>query len=481
MIRTNEQNYSRSHFIKQVHRYRKVLENRKIDSGTRVVLIADNSYEYIVALFSLLNLDCSIVLADSSLSKNEIHNIIEKTNANYILTNEQLKMDFSEKKLMLLKAKDSWISENDNSKNIFGEWINRKDALILFTSGSSGDSKGIVKSGKAFIENIEVSMKVMQYKENDVLLPLLPFSHFYGLSLIFIWWFSKSDIIITNYRKIRSIFKAIERFNVTIVDAVPSTYYIIWQLLKRNQHLNNKIKNCNIRMWCVGGSPLSKKLAKNFFEITGQHLLDGYGLSEIGNIALNTSSYETGCGQPLSGIQIRITNELGKQVFENQVGEIWIKTTYLMQCYLNNPKRTSEVITNGWFKTNDLGYLDQFNNLFIIGRKDDSFLRKGHIVYPANIEKKINDLFGFKSKIVRYDDIKKDSYVLLIIEAKISDSEKNSLKKSIYREFELMYQPDHIIFEDEFPYLSNGKVDLKKLFHISKAWINKTIDFQKSI
>lgn len=469
MIHTKDERYSRIDLLRDTDSYIKFLEGQGVSAGDRVLLTSENSYSFIVSFFALIRLDCSVVLVDCMMGEKEIKRIIESSGAKICISDRSLPSLQTPVILLSIKRENNVHSLNRNWT--FELWSERKDALILFTSGSSGSSKGIIKSGFSFLENLKRTMDVMGYDRKDVLLPLIPFTHFYGLSILFIWWYAECELVLDNYRKVRSTIKAIEEHKVTVVDGVPSTYYVLNQLMKKRVEIQNGIRDSKVRMWCIGGSPLSSKLAEDFFTLTGQHLLDGYGLSEVGNISLNTSDYHKGCGLPLKEIDLKIVNENSKEVLNGETGEIWVKTPGLMEGYLNQSEETEKAILDGWFRTNDLGYLDAAGHLFVIGRKGEAFLRKGYIIYPASIEKSIADSLGLKAKVITFVDARKDSYVLLMIEAPPEDEKR--LKKIIMNEIEAMYQPDKIVFLEYFPYLPNGKIDSHLLNCLALNWKNQ--------
>ncbi|MDF1999845.1 class I adenylate-forming enzyme family protein [Peribacillus frigoritolerans] len=481
MIHTSYKSYSRNQFLRDVENCTGFLKDSKVEAGNRIALTSDNSYSFMVVFFSLVKLDCSIVLVDCMMGEKEVKRIIEDSGAVFCISDRTLS---SIKKVPVrLLDMDINLRNRNLSPEVmdssFKKWSDRKDALILYTSGSSGNSKGIIKSGHSFLTNLECTIEKMRYYSSDVLLPVIPFTHFYGLSLIFVWWFVDCSIVLTNYRKVRSIVKAIEDHQVTVVDAIPSTYYVLAELLKKRRETLDLIRGSSVRMWCIGGSPLSSKLAEEFHQVTGKPLLDGYGLSEVGNIALNTSDYLQGCGLPLPGIQLKIVDEAGQEVNREESGEILVKSPGLMEGYLGLHKETDSAFLDGWFRTNDLGYLNEDGNLFIIGRKGNAFLRKGYVVYPASIEKKLSDSLGLKGKIVTFDDAKKDSYVLLMIES--PPQEEASLRRAILDEIEPVYQPDRIVFLGSFPLLNNGKIDLISLKFLALKWSKHRLEEEECL
>lgn len=475
LIYMNE-NFTKKQFLIHVEKSIFHFKEKQVCAESRVALIAENSYAYAVALFSLIALKSSIVLIDNGLSDQEKKRILNLCSPDVILTEDTLHtmVDLSNTPMELSEHKR--ISKSDI---ISSEWLEKEDSFILFTSGSSGESKGVAKNGLLFLENIKVSMDEMNYNQKDVLLPLLPFSHFYGLSLLFIWWLAECKMVICNYKQVRSVFKAIKNFNVTVIDAVPATYYVMLELFKRSKRFKDILLHSHIRLWCIGGSPLSNKLAQDFFHETNSHLLDGYGLTELGNVALNTGDYQTGCGKPLPGITIEIRDDVGSVLKHDEIGEVWVKSRYAMDGYWNDLVRTQERFKDQWFQTNDLGRLDKLGNLFIIGRKDESFFRKGHVVYPASIEKSISDRLGLKTKVIQFEEIKKDSYLLLLIENGQAKESEQLLKKAVYHQIDEIYLPDQVLFVKEFPYLPNGKIDLKKLYYLTKKWYETEVFSKK--
>ena len=465
MIITETSQYSRETFLQDIGSYQYELKSNEVKKGDRVILTGKNSYGFLVSFFALVELDCSIVLVDYTMSNLEIEQIFLNSKSNFLISDHRI---ISLNEYFISPFQRRYEVEVDKKDIKMTEWKNRKDALILYSSGSTGKSKGIIKSGQSFFINHYSTMDRQGYNENDVLLPLVPFTHIYGIALVFVSVLIGSKLVICNYKKIKSIIKSIVNHNVTIVDAVPPTYFIIKQYLKRKREVAESIKVSKVRMWCTGGSPLSINLADEFYALTDKPLLDGYGLTETGNISFNLSDYRNGTGTLLPNVLLKIVDPSGVELPKGQIGEILIKSPGIMEGYLDLPEETARAFTNGWYKTNDLGYLDTKDNLFVIGRMGNAFSRKGNIVYPASIEKVIHDRLGIQSKIVTFSDDKKDSYVLLIIKGDIEN--ENNIKKSIYEVVEENYHPDKIITLKDFRYLPNGKVDGKWIQQYGEKW-----------
>lgn len=447
--------YTEKNISSDVLNYVQFLEELGVTRNDRITISADNSYSFVLAIFSLIHIDCSIVLVDSSLGDRELLKIVNHSNSNFCITDRLVSQCGESIHLLTLPFDISTSTVFEGSVNMTA-WKKRDDALILYTSGSTGEPKGIIKSGESFITNIESTIKRMEYDHTDVLLPLIPFTHFYGLSIIFIWWIKKCDLVLCDYRSIRSVVKEIITKNITVVDAVPSTYYVLNRLFTRRKAVLSNIKNSKVRMWCVGGSPLSQKLSREFSEYMEMPLLDGYGLSEAGNVALNTSGPEFGCGKPLDDVLIKIVNCDRKELAPGQLGEILVQSPSVMKSYHQLEENTNLVLQNGWLITNDLGYIDPCGNLFIIGRKGDEIIRKGYIIYPASIEKTLEDVLGMKSKVVSFKDEKKGAIIVLLVEA---DNDTEYFRNSIYASLDAISKPDKIYIVKHFPYLNNGKID----------------------
>ncbi len=468
-IITNGDTYSSTEFHKDVWAYVEYLNDYGLKGNERALLCAENSYFFIVMIFALMEKGCSVVLVDPQMSHSEISHIATTTNSSICITNQPLNKNNGINNITL---PIQGLNPSNCTEGIkLDKWTSRKDALILFSSGSTGKPKGIIKSGESFITNIRASMKRMQYMDNDVLQPLIPFTHFYGLSIVFIWWFKKCTIVLSNHKNIRSIIKGILEHDVTVIDTVPSTYYILIKLVKSKKDLLERISTSKMRMWCVGGAPLSQKLGDEFYSLFNRPLLDGYGTSEMGNIALNTSSPQYGCGTPLDSVNIKIVGDEGIELNQGEVGEIFVKSPGLMEGYFNLKDQTDQVLKNGWFRTNDLGFIDEMGNLFVIGRKGNEILRKGYLVYPASIEKLLEDQLAIKSKVQTITSEKRGSTLLLFVEGK--EQERPRLRRLIQQTLNSTMKPDKVIFLDEFPLLPNGKFDQQSFQNHVHNWLSK--------
>jgi acyl-CoA synthetase (AMP-forming)/AMP-acid ligase II len=336
-------------------------------------------------------------------------------------------------------------------------WARRADAAILWTSGSTGVAKGVVKSGRAVIDNTLRTQRAMCYRSDDVLAPWLPFSHQYGLSMVLLWWMSGCTLAVTPYRRLDLAVADLAHAGTTVVDATPPTYHALLALLRRRPRLAERLGP--VRMWCVGGAPLPTPLAEAFKAAVGRPLLNGYGLTEFGNVALATAANPTACGPPLPGVEVRVVGTDGRPVPASRAGEVEVRTPDAMHGYLDGEGRV-EPVTGTWFATGDLGRLDDAGNLEVWGRKE-AVHRLGHTVYPASIEARAQTC-GRPVKVVVFDDERRGSLLAFVV----ADPDGRSVRwwrSRICAVLPVYEQPNTVHVVAELPLTGRGKVDLARL------------------
>ncbi|WP_025679985.1 class I adenylate-forming enzyme family protein [Paenibacillus massiliensis] len=464
-IITSQKLIDQAEFQRDVLGFSHLMHINGIHEESRVILKAENSYWFIVSLFSLCQLAASVTVVDEQIQTDELENIYHEVEACCIVTDHELALPQVNTLLFSTLQEElelyQYLYGKDRSFLInLDSWMLKNDALILYSSGTTGKPKGIVKSGRSFIDNIKLSVQAMAYKSDDCLLPVVPYSHFYGISLIFSWWFTQCSILICKPKNLWSVITWLDQDKATVIDANPSAYYMILRMLERKPELLERLKQSPVRMWCVGGSPLTNDLEKSFMDIVGQPLLNGYGLSELGNVSMGTLASPMGCGRLLPGVEARIETRNPVDELEQGIGEIWIRTPGCMEGYLHQPDLTQEVLQDGWFKTGDLGFLKE-EMLYVIGRAGKSVTRMGYTFSPVYIENQISRL-GYRSCVIALDDERKGASLIVFVERN-DGQEHSSLRKDINRLLPTYMYPDTLLVVDSFPLNRNGKVDRLEL------------------
>lgn len=456
--------FTKNEFEKDVRAFSYILRMREITEADRVVLKAENSYWFIVCLFSLCHLAVSISVVDEQVPDHELSKIYREIGACCLITDrvpeiEDIAVLPIESMIEEKEQHQSGPGMPESFKISLDPWTRKRDALILFSSGTTGNPKGIMKSGNSFIHNIELSVQAMGYRPDDRLLPLVPFSHFYGISLIFSWWLTQCSLIVCNYKNLWSVISSIMNEKATVVDANPSAYYTFLRMLSRRPHHMDQVRSSTVRMWCVGGSPLTDDLSDRFFKVFNQSLLNGYGLSELGNVTMGTLENPKGCGNPLPGVELRVLDPSGGELAEGETGEIWIRTPGCMEGYLNQEELTQSVIINDWFKTGDVGFLLE-GNLHVLGRAGTMVNRMGYMFSPVYIENQISRA-GYRSCVIAMDDEKKGTLLIVFVENDTGCS-LSAIRKNITQLLPTYMYPDLLLLA-QFPLNRNGKVDRLKL------------------
>ena len=278
-------------------------------------------------------------------------------------------------------------------------------AAILYTSGTTGRSKGAMLSHRNLSSNAEVLRDFWGWRQDDVLLHMLPIFHVHGLFVAShgallagakMIWLPKLDI----EQALRYLPQS------TVMMGVP-TYYV---RLLADERFGRDVC-ANMRLFISGSAPLLTETFVAFQERTGHTILERYGMSET--IMLTSNPYDKALGerlggtvgQPLPGVSVRVVDENDKDVRAGTIGNVQVKGPNVFSGYWRMPEKTREEFTaDGWFRTGDVGKFGgpsvPDNYLTIVGRSKDLIISGGYNVYPKEIELVIDEYPGVNESAV---------------------------------------------------------------------------------
>lgn len=266
-------------------------------------------------------------------------------------------------------------------------------AAILYTSGTTGRSKGAMLSHGNLLSNALVLKDYWGWKKGDVLIHALPIFHVHGLFVAIhgalingskMIWLSKFDPK-----------QVVEKLpEATVFMGVPTLYV----RLLAEPGLNREACR-NMRLFIAGSAPLLIETFNEWKERTGHTILERYGMSETA--MLTSNPYQGGerrggtVGFALPGVSLRVQSEEGQPLPVGEIGGIQVKGPNVFKGYWRMPEKTAEEFTaDGYFKTGDVGKIDERGYITIVGRSKDLIISGGYNVYPAEIEGYINEMPG---------------------------------------------------------------------------------------
>ena len=279
-------------------------------------------------------------------------------------------------------------------------------AAILYTSGTTGRSKGAMLTHGNLLSNAQVLKDYWGWKPGDVLIHALPIFHVHGLFVAIhgalingskMIWMAKFDP--------KAVIAAMPR--ATVFMGVPTLYV---RMLA--EPALTKAAASHMRLFIAGSAPLLIETFKEWQDRTGHTILERYGMSET--IMLTSNPYAADArhggqderrgstvGFPLPGVGLRVVDDAGKPVPVGEIGNIQVKGPNVFKGYWRMPEKTKEEFSaDDWFKTGDVGKVDERGYVSIVGRSKDLIISGGYNVYPAEIEGYINEMPGVAESAV---------------------------------------------------------------------------------
>ncbi|MBN1102570.1 MAG: AMP-binding protein [Deltaproteobacteria bacterium] len=263
-------------------------------------------------------------------------------------------------------------------------------ALLCYTSGTTGRSKGAMITHGNLVHNLQALRQAWQWSDRDILLHALPLFHIHGLMVaLYGSLLAGATLIMLERFEPRTVWETLDRESCTIFMGVPTMYQ---RLTQARATLSEKPRLRAMRLFVSGSAPLSEPLFHLFREQTGHTILERYGMTEAGMIASNPYPPERrkakSVGYPLCGVQLRIVDSKGAVVSPGEVGEVRIRGNNIFKGYWRQPEKTAEAFQGGWFKSGDLGRQDpgDEDRLYLVGRAKELIISGGLNVYPKEVE-----------------------------------------------------------------------------------------------
>lgn len=487
-----EKNKYKTYTHKDVRQMINYLGTRLIDLGLknkRIAVIGENRYEWEIAYLSIVCGTGIVVPLDKSLPQNELEKVIERSGVEAIFYSEKytdilktivgrgignlktlISMDlkhhtegiYSQNELI---SEGKKLVENGNKSFIDATIYNEKMSIMLFTSGTTSDSKIVALSHKNLVSNLMDIASSLDINSSDVFLSFLPLHHVFECTVGFLFsLYVGAETVFCD--GIRYIVDNLKEYKVSVMASVPAIYERIFKIIRREiagsnnleEILENeeKYKNSsmeekkkvfkdihdmlggNIKLLISGAASLDKEIEEKYRNL-GLNLVQGYGLTETSPvIGIGTNKYHKvgSIGKTVPFVEAKVVD-----CNKEGIGELIVKGPNIMIGYYQNEEATKKAIVDGWFYTGDLARIDEEGYIFICGRKKNVIvLKNGKNIYPEEMENLINKIEGVEESFIYGKQLSSDKenikiYAKIVYdEGVVKNAYKVQSKEEIHRE-----------------------------------------------
>lgn len=380
------------------------------EKGSHVAVTGMTSYSWITTYLGTVNSGSVAVPLDVSLPAEEMCELVDRADATVFVVDDIrkdvaaiVKQRCPKLKHLISMQKEASDGDSLSLRELLKEHEGSCDdmpdadslATIMFTSGTTGKSKGVMLTHRNLSEN--ATCLDMKFPEATVLLSVLPIHHAYCLSMDILKGISSGSVICINDSLIRMA-KNIKLFRPHVILMVPLMIETMAKKLEDAAGLPPEIVKREVfgeqlHTICSGGAYLPPAML-DLFEKYGITILQGYGMTECAPVISTTVSWKVrkgSVGQLMPNCEAKVVDE-----------ELWVRGSSVMQGYYRMPEETKETLVDGWLRTGDLGYVDEDGFVYLTGRKKNLIITKnGENVSPEELENKIGEARLVREILVR--------------------------------------------------------------------------------
>lgn len=330
-------------------------------------------------------------------------------------------------------------------------------AAILYTSGTTGRSKGVMLTRENLASNAEALVGLWQFTEGDVLLHALPVFHTHGLFVATnCVLYSGASMIFQRAFSPAAVLAALSK--VTVMMGVPTFY----TRLLADPGLTGAACS-QVRLFISGSAPLSPATYVEWLDRTGHAILERYGMTETNMITSNPyqGARKAGTvGMPLPGVEVRIAGQ-GGVLPQGEAGAIEVRGPNVFKGYWRLPEKTAEEFRDGWFVTGDMGAFDAEGYLSILGRAKDLVITGGLNVYPAEVEAALDELPGVAASAVI--GVPHPDFGEAVVACVVGGVDPETVRAALRDRLAAFKIPKRVIVLEELPRNAMGKVQKAEL------------------
>ncbi len=486
------------------------LQSRGLRKGERIALMMPNILQYPVALCAALRAGLVVVNVNPLYTARELRHqlkdsgaraivilenfaatlekVIEDTDVDVVVTTEvgdmmpfpkRLLVNFAVKRIkklvppFSLPRRSNWrqLMAEGSAKTFQPPLLGLVDlAFLQYTGGTTGVSKGAMLSHKNMVYNVRQSTAWLGdavTDERPIAITALPLYHIFSLegNCLGMMLLGGLNVLITNPRDFEGFVKEISKYKFTYFTGVNTLFNA---LLATPGFADLDFSELKITIG--GGMAVQEAVAKKWRDVTGNTLVQAYGLTETSpaaviNPLVDNAEYNGSIGLPISSTEVSIRDDQGKALAFDEIGEICIRGPQVMEGYWNRPEATEEVmLEGGWLRTGDMGRMRADGFVFIEDRKKDMILVSGFNVYPNEIEDVVAGLEGVvEAAAVGSPDERAGEVVKLFVVVSDESVTKEKIIAHCRENLTGYKVPKIIEFRDELPKTNVGKILRREL------------------
>ncbi len=332
-------------------------------------------------------------------------------------------------------------------------------AILLYTTGTTGDPKGVMLTHDNLVFAAKASVELRQLTAADHVYGALPLTHVFGVaSMLMASAEAGAMVELATRFDPAALFQAL-RDGATVMPAVPQMHALLMAYAEKQGHKTLGAER--LRYVSSGAAPLDpawKRKAEAFY---GLPLQNGYGMTEstagVSGTRNAIGDPDTSVGPPLPGIEVKLDTSVG---VDADVGEVLTRGPHVMKGYFRNPEATAQAVSpQGWLRTGDLGRIDPQGRLHIVGRAKELIIRSGFNVYPPEVEAALNDHPDVVQSAVIGRAVDGDEEVLAFVQTRAPGSVTADALRGFAAERLAGYKrPSRIFLVDALPAAATGKI-----------------------
>jgi long-chain acyl-CoA synthetase len=463
----------------------------------RVIIFLDNSPEVVLSLFGILKAGGTFVVLNSTIKSQKLRYIIQDSGAKILITHISKARIIQEVLDKLKETSILWVGDSSSLDELSSRYFPWKAifetpdsrpadigsidcdlATLIYTSGSTGEPKGVISSHSNMIS---AARSIIQYLENtpeDIILNVLPLSFDYGLyQVIMAFMFGGTVVLEKSFLYPTKILEKIENEKVTGIPIVPTMAAMILKMQDLSTHNFSSLRYITNTAAALSVNDIRKLRAL----VPHVKIYSMYGLTECKRVSYlppeELDRRPTSVGKAIPNSEVFIMNESGREVAPNEVGELVVRGTNVMQGYWNSPELTAKTFRPGnfpWEKflySGDLFKRDDEGFLYFVGRKDDMIKTKGERVSPKEVENVLCAIEGISETAVIGipDEIVGQAIKAFIVVSPGTSLTKKEVLKHCAEHLEPFMVPKVVEFIRELPKTPNGKTDKERLVDLIES------------